>query len=70
MVARAVLGSKSDPSGIGSRARQSPAAKVKFPSKSVVMVMAGYCCDATAAKAVTAGFKVLQQNGTQFTLRG
>ena len=46
------------------------AAKVKFPSKSVVMVMAGYCCDATAAKAVTAGFKVLQQNGTQFTLSG
>jgi len=46
------------------------AANVKFPSKSVVMVMAGHCCDATAAKAVTAGFKVLQQNGTQFTLRG
>jgi len=34
------------------------------------MVMAGYCCDDTAAKAATAGFKVLQQNGTQFTLRG
>ena len=43
---------------------------MKFPSKSVVMVMAGYCCDDTAEKAVTAGFKVLQQNGTQFTLRG
>ena len=46
------------------------AASVKFPLNSVVMVMAGYCCDDTAAKAATAGFKVLQQNGTQFTLRG
>ena len=48
------------------------AAKVKFPSKSVVMVMAGHCCDDTykALTASASGFKILRQNGTEFTLSG
>jgi hypothetical protein len=49
------------------------AAKLKFPFVgSVVTVMAGHCCDDTykALTASASGFKILRQNGTEFTLSG
>ena len=49
------------------------AAKLNFPFVgSVVTVMAGHCCDDTykALTASASGFKILRQNGTEFTLSG
>ena len=49
------------------------AAKLQFPFVgSVVTVMAGHCCDDTykALTASASGFKILRQNGTEFTLSG